>query len=107
MGGRFPTSAGAQFVEIHPGPHCFDNGQGGHLTWLRLANKIVLLTQRSRRERETMPTYEYHCKECNKKFDLMMTISQHEKAKVVCPKCNSKKVEQKAAAFFAVSAKKS
>jgi len=54
-----------------------------------------------------MPTYEYHCKECNKKFDLMMTISQHEKAKVVCPKCNSKKVEQKAAAFFAVSAKKS
>ena len=54
-----------------------------------------------------MPTYAYRCKECNKTFEVTMTISGHDKAKVACPKCNSKKVEQKPAAFFAVSAKKS
>jgi len=54
-----------------------------------------------------MPTYEYTCKECNKSFTQSMTISEHEKSKVACPKCGSKKVEQKPAAFFAVSAKKS
>jgi len=54
-----------------------------------------------------MPTYEYRCKGCNKTFNLTMTVSAHEKTKVACPKCNSKKVEQKPAAFFAVSAKKS
>jgi putative FmdB family regulatory protein len=54
-----------------------------------------------------MPTYEYTCKECNKKFTQFMTISEHDKNKVACPKCKSKKVEQKPAAFFAVSAKKS
>ena len=54
-----------------------------------------------------MPTYAYVCKECNKSFNQTMTISEHDKSKVVCPKCNSKKVEQKPAAFFAVSAKKS
>ena len=54
-----------------------------------------------------MPIYEYTCKECNKSFTQTMTISRHDKARVVCPKCSSKKVEQKPAAFFAVSAKKS
>jgi len=54
-----------------------------------------------------MPTYAYRCNECNKKFDLVMTVSEHDKAKVLCPKCSSKKVEQRPAAFFAVSAKKS
>jgi putative FmdB family regulatory protein len=54
-----------------------------------------------------MPTYEYLCKECNKKFTLIMTISEYEKTRVACPKCKSKKVEQKPAAFFAVTAKKS
>jgi len=54
-----------------------------------------------------MPTYEYTCKECNKTFTQILTISEHEKTKVTCPKCNSKKVEQRPAAFFAVSAKKS
>jgi len=54
-----------------------------------------------------MPTYEYTCKACNKTFTLIMTISEYEKARVACPKCKSKKVEQKPAAFFAVTAKKS
>jgi putative FmdB family regulatory protein len=54
-----------------------------------------------------MPRYDYVCKECKKSFTLTMTLTEHDKAKVSCPGCKSKKVEQKVAAFFAVSAKKS
>ncbi len=54
-----------------------------------------------------MPSYEYFCKECKKTFTVVMTLSEYDKARVACPKCKSKKVEQKPAAFFAVSARKS
>jgi len=54
-----------------------------------------------------MPSYEYACKECKKTFSLIMTIKEYEKGQVACPKWKSKKVEQKPAAFFAVTSKKS
>ena len=54
-----------------------------------------------------MPSYEYVCKDCKKAFGLIMTITEYEKGHVACPKCKSKKVEQKPAAFFAVTSKKS
>jgi len=54
-----------------------------------------------------MPSYEYLCKECKKTFTIVMTLAEYEKGSVACPKCKSKKVEQQAAAFFAVTSKKS
>jgi putative FmdB family regulatory protein len=54
-----------------------------------------------------MPQYEYLCTACNKKFSLILTIDEHEKGKVKCPKCGSAKVEQQWAAFFATTSKKS
>ncbi len=54
-----------------------------------------------------MPSYEYLCKECKKPFAVILTLKEYEKGNVTCPKCKSKKVEQKPAAFFAVTAKKS
>ena len=54
-----------------------------------------------------MPTYSYVCKECKKPFTKLLSLAEYEKGKITCPKCNSKHVEQKVAAFFAVSAKKS
>jgi len=54
-----------------------------------------------------MPTYTYMCKDCKKSFTQMMSVSEHDKNKIVCPKCKGKKVEQQYAAFFAVTAKKS
>jgi putative FmdB family regulatory protein len=54
-----------------------------------------------------MPSYEYICKQCNKTFSRILTLAEYEKGGVTCPLCKSKKVEQKAAAFFAVTAKKS
>lgn len=54
-----------------------------------------------------MPSYQYLCKECNKSFTVTLTIAEHDERRVTCPKCKSKKVEQKYAAFFAVTSKKS
>ncbi len=54
-----------------------------------------------------MPSYEFVCKECKKPFTVTMTLQEYDKGHITCPKCKSKKVEQKAAAFFAVTSKKS
>lgn len=54
-----------------------------------------------------MPSYEFLCKNCKKTFSITLTLEAYEKSRVACPKCKSKKVEQKPAAFFAVTSKKS
>jgi putative FmdB family regulatory protein len=54
-----------------------------------------------------MPVYEYVCKDCHKEFEQVLTLTEHDAGKIVCPKCGSKNVEQEAAGFFAVTSKKS
>ncbi len=54
-----------------------------------------------------MPRYEFSCLACKKKFSVFLTVSEYEKGKIKCPKCGSKKVEQRWAAFYAVTSKKS
>jgi putative FmdB family regulatory protein len=41
-----------------------------------------------------VPTYQYRCRECGKSFERTETISEHEKAKVRCPKCDGKNLTQ-------------
>ncbi|MGD2135380.1 MAG: zinc ribbon domain-containing protein [Gemmatimonadales bacterium] len=54
-----------------------------------------------------MPTYEYRCAKCGKRFTRVETISQHESKRPACPKCKARKVEQVFSAFYAKTAKKS
>lgn len=54
-----------------------------------------------------MPTYEFRCSKCNKKFSLVMSMAEYGKKKPKCPKCGSSKVEQQIQPFFAVTSKKS
>jgi putative FmdB family regulatory protein len=54
-----------------------------------------------------MPTYEYSCSECKKRFSLVMTIREHDKRRVKCPKCASQRVTQAVQDFFATTSKKS
>ena len=54
-----------------------------------------------------MPSYEYACKQCKKTFTLILSVSEHDKKRVACPKCKSRKVEQRFGSFFAVTSKKS
>jgi len=54
-----------------------------------------------------MPTYEFICEKCNKKFSETMTISEYEKKKTRCPKCKSTRVKQQITSFQAITSKKS
>ncbi|MGH9790687.1 MAG: FmdB family zinc ribbon protein, partial [Candidatus Acidiferrales bacterium] len=56
---------------------------------------------------DAMPQYAYLCTACQKKFNVTLTLSEHDKNKIKCPKCGSTKTEQQWAAFVAVTSKKS
>ncbi|APV44054.1 putative regulatory protein, FmdB family [Dehalogenimonas formicexedens] len=44
-----------------------------------------------------MPIYEYNCKKCAKRFELLRRFS--DTAEVTCPKCGSTEVERKISSF--------
>ena len=54
-----------------------------------------------------MPEYSYKCEACNKSFTKIMGIIEHETAKIVCPKCASKKIRKQVTTFSATTKKKS
>ena len=54
-----------------------------------------------------MPAYDYRCRKCGKKFSLTMTIAEHGKKRIRCPKCGSLRVGQLFSGFFPVTSKKS
>lgn len=54
-----------------------------------------------------MPNYSYQCQECRKSFSVHMTIPEHDKGRVKCPKCGSRKVRQQFGLFGAITSKKS
>jgi putative FmdB family regulatory protein len=54
-----------------------------------------------------MPVYDYVCLDCHKSFETVLTLNEHDQHTPKCPHCGSKKVEQEAAAFFAVTSRKS
>lgn len=54
-----------------------------------------------------MPVYDYVCLDCHKPFEIPLTLTEHDKENPKCPHCGSKNVEQEAAAFFAVTSRKS
>ena len=54
-----------------------------------------------------MPVYDYICHDCQNALELVLTLTEHDKDKISCPKCGSKNVEQDAVAFYAVTSKKS
>ena len=54
-----------------------------------------------------MPQYNYLCRACKKEFSEVQTLSEYAKGTIVCPHCKSKDVEQRWAAFYAITSKKS
>jgi putative FmdB family regulatory protein len=54
-----------------------------------------------------MPRYEFFCEDCQQEFETILTLAEYEKGEVKCPKCGGQHVHQEAAAFFAVTSKKS
>ena len=54
-----------------------------------------------------MPVYEYYCEVCQQPFETVLTLHEHDAEKIACPKCGSQQVHQMAAAFTAVTSRKS
>ena len=54
-----------------------------------------------------MPRYDFLCRACEKEFSKILALSKYEKGGIVCPHCKSRNIEQRWAAFYAVTSKKS
>jgi putative FmdB family regulatory protein len=57
-----------------------------------------------------MPTYEFQCEKCRKRFELAYSITEYErqaKKKIKCPKCASIKVVRRISTFEVKTSKKS
>ncbi|HVO35953.1 MAG TPA: zinc ribbon domain-containing protein [Gemmatimonadales bacterium] len=54
-----------------------------------------------------MPTYDYRCEKCSKRFVVVQRISEHSGRSPVCPKCKSRSTRQLPSAFFVKTVKKS
>jgi putative FmdB family regulatory protein len=49
-----------------------------------------------------MPFYEYQCKDCGKRFEQLVSISEASR-KQVCPHCGGKNTEKQLSVFAATS----
>ena len=54
-----------------------------------------------------MPVYEYHCDKCQREVTLTLSISEHEKGKIKCPKCGGKALRPLVSTFFSQTSRKS
>ena len=54
-----------------------------------------------------MPTYDYVCVTCGKRFSRTASIAVHARKRVACPACKSKKVDRIYSPFYAKTVRKS
>jgi putative FmdB family regulatory protein len=54
-----------------------------------------------------MPTYDYACVKCGRKFSVTHSITEHGRKRVRCPKCSSLRLERRITLFVAKTSKKS
>jgi putative FmdB family regulatory protein len=65
------------------------------------------MTEEERGRVAAMPTYEYSCKACAKKFSVTMGISEHDRKRPKCPRCGSSSLAQRFSGFFSKTSRKS
>jgi putative FmdB family regulatory protein len=59
---------------------------------------------------DVMPTYDYLCNDCGRKFELVEDVNEHMDEHATshrCPSCSSQKVERRVAEFFVKTSRKS
>jgi len=54
-----------------------------------------------------MPVYEYYCDTCQRDVRVTLSISEHNKAKVACPRCSNKAPQPLLSTFFSQTSHKS
>jgi putative FmdB family regulatory protein len=54
-----------------------------------------------------MPTYEYRCISCKRKFTIILSVREHDSKRIKCPKCGSRRIRQLISAFYTQTSSKS
>ena len=54
-----------------------------------------------------MPTYEFECKKCGHKFNLVESITEHDKHREKCPRCAGAEIQSLISAVNVKTSKKS
>jgi putative FmdB family regulatory protein len=54
-----------------------------------------------------MPVYEYRCDQCDREVTLTLSIREHEKGEVKCPRCGGESLRPLLSAFMSQTSKKS
>jgi len=54
-----------------------------------------------------MPVYEYYCGQCEREVTLTLSIREHDKGQIKCPKCDGKALRPLLSTFMSQTAKKS
>jgi putative FmdB family regulatory protein len=95
-------NSGHPFLVVHLIPLPVERMRG-YCHLYSIVNKFI----KSRKEGKGMPSYEYRCPKCSKKFTLILSISEHDARKAKCPKCGGKKLEQLITGFQIKTSRKS
>ena len=66
-----------------------DHGYAGATT-VGIARRAGRAYNSAGRVEALMPVYEYLCEACHQTFTKILTIAEHDKEKIVCPKCGCK-----------------
>ena len=53
-----------------------------------------------------MSVYEYQCDKCDREVTLTLSIREHEKGKIKCPKCGAESLRSLLGAFMSQTSKK-
>jgi putative FmdB family regulatory protein len=54
-----------------------------------------------------VPSYDYQCDSCRKRFTVVEAMSAHTSRRPACPRCRSRKTRQLMSGFYAKTVKKS
>jgi len=52
-----------------------------------------------------MPVYEYYCDKCEREVALTLSIREHDKGPIKCPKCGGKALRPLLSAFMSQTSK--
>jgi len=65
------------------------------------------LTSDLKLREDQMPMYEYYCDKCEREVQLTLTIREHDKGPIKCPKCGGKALRPLLSTFMSQTSKKS
>jgi putative FmdB family regulatory protein len=58
-------------------------------------------------QEDLMPSYDYRCGKCGKRFEVTISVSDRDAGKVKCAKCGSRRVRQQVSGFSVKTSRKS